>query len=82
MIRGDYDFHTKTVYGKMKTNKLESIVAVYRNGKCIVSEEDLVKKAEAINNYLVAKMALSTKEFVIPKGDPIISILLNDENSF
>lgn len=82
MIRGDYEFETKTVYGKMKTNKLETILAVYRDGKCVVKEDELNKKAETINSYLVAKMAQTTKEFVIPKGDAIINILFDDNSSF
>ena len=82
IIRGEYEFDTKSVYGKMKTNKLETILSVYKDGKCVVKEDELMKKAEMINAYLVAKMATTTKEFIIPKGDPIINILESDNSSF
>ena len=77
IIRGNVEFETKCVYGKMKTNKLESIKAVYIDGKCILKEKDLVRKAEEINAYLVARMAMTKKEFVIPRGDAIINILFD-----
>ena len=59
-IRGDYDFESKYAEGKAGMNKQESIKAVWRDGKCIVSGEELIKKAETINLYISQRFSTET----------------------
>ncbi|GAB1225493.1 hypothetical protein ENUP19_0253G0045 [Entamoeba nuttalli] len=75
IIRGGYEFESKYAEGKAGINKQESIKKVIRDNRIIVEGDRLTEKAEEVNMVISRRLAMTKKELIIRKGDPIIQIL-------